>query len=380
MSIRAFAAHLGVAMASVTNWERRGELARLRHETQQILDADLRCAPDYVVERFEAALASFATPTPSKTSDDVERLAHVLAHPGTTDLATAWYLRTQVTDLDAAYDHVPSASLLGAAAERHGKIAFLHAHATARQAQREMVAAFAESAILMGQLLWDASLRREHAFALSYFDSAEETAAECGNWLLAARAQLRRSLVALYGYKDATAGLVMAAQAARTSRAVSNALAGLALLHVAEAHAMCGQRRSCEGALSAAETHIEDVRTDDPAVPLLAPFDLNRMAGSCYLRLGDANRAAIFLDDTVQQAGQTKAAAVAAANLALAFTQQHKIDEAVTSLHQAIDITDATRGSGGLTVAFAAGKALAPWRDDPAVREVHDRLLTLMTS
>src|SRR5690348_12421464 len=38
MSIRAYAAHLGVSPAAVANWERRGERARMRTETQQILD------------------------------------------------------------------------------------------------------------------------------------------------------------------------------------------------------------------------------------------------------------------------------------------------------------------------------------------------------
>lgn len=54
--MRVFAAHLGVAIASVTNWEKRGERIRLRHETQEILDRDLSRASDDVRDRFEAAL------------------------------------------------------------------------------------------------------------------------------------------------------------------------------------------------------------------------------------------------------------------------------------------------------------------------------------
>ena len=41
MSVRAFGAHLGVAVSSVGNWEQRGERIRLRGETQEILDRDL---------------------------------------------------------------------------------------------------------------------------------------------------------------------------------------------------------------------------------------------------------------------------------------------------------------------------------------------------
>ncbi len=53
MSVREFAAHLGVNDAAVSNWERRGELARLRYQTQQILDVDLARSDQEVRERFE---------------------------------------------------------------------------------------------------------------------------------------------------------------------------------------------------------------------------------------------------------------------------------------------------------------------------------------
>jgi tetratricopeptide (TPR) repeat protein len=232
----------------------------------------------------------------------------------------------------------------------------------------------------MGQLVWDASLRRDHAAALSYFDSAAQDADACGDRIAASRAQLRRSYVALYGQRNPVAGSEMAAQAATTGRTASNVLTGLAMLHVAEAHAMRRQLRPCEEALSAADTCFGKINGADEAAPLFTPIDLSRMAGSCYLHLGDAPKAAIFLTDTLCNAGLTKAAAVAAANLALAYTRQGKIDEAVGSLHKAIDIVDATRGGGGLTVAFTAGRALNPWRDSTAVQHVHDRLLTLMAA
>lgn len=379
--MRAFAAHLGVAVASVTNWERRGERIRLRDETQEILDRDLSRVSDDVRDRFEAALGGMSEAlTPPIGSDGAQRLEYVLAHPGRADLVTVAYLREQVAELDAEYDHAPSVSLLGAAGQRHGQIAFLRAHAGDARVRRELRVASAESATLMGQLVWDASFRRDHAAALSYFDSAAQAAVACGDRVAACRAQLRRSYVALYGQRDPVAGLEMAAQAASTGRTASNVLAGQALLHVAEAYAMRGLTQSCEEALSAADTCFGKIDGTDEAAPLFSPTDLSRMAGSCYLHLDDAPKAAIFLADTLRGAGQTKAAAVAAANLALAYTRQSKIDEAVDSLHQAIDIVDTTRGGGGLNVAFTAGRALNPWRDSTAVQHVHDRLLALMAA
>ncbi|WP_242624659.1 orotidine 5'-phosphate decarboxylase / HUMPS family protein [Krasilnikovia cinnamomea] len=57
MSVRRFAAHLGVNPAAVSNWERRGTETRLRYETQEILDTDLAHASNEIRQRFEQALA-----------------------------------------------------------------------------------------------------------------------------------------------------------------------------------------------------------------------------------------------------------------------------------------------------------------------------------
>jgi 3-keto-L-gulonate-6-phosphate decarboxylase len=60
MSLREFAAHLGVNDAAVSNWERRGELARLRYHTQELLDTDLSLASSEVRERFGLLLQDVA--------------------------------------------------------------------------------------------------------------------------------------------------------------------------------------------------------------------------------------------------------------------------------------------------------------------------------
>ena len=56
MSVRDFAAHLGVNDSAVSSWERRGARAALRYETQQILDTELASCPPEARERFELIL------------------------------------------------------------------------------------------------------------------------------------------------------------------------------------------------------------------------------------------------------------------------------------------------------------------------------------
>lgn len=105
------------------------------------------------------------------------------------------------------------------------------------------------------------------------------------------------------------------------------------------------------------------------------------MTGSCYLFLGDARKAEPVLSAIAfGAAGRSKSQAIVYGNLALALIRQNRIAEATAALAQAIDIVKINRGGGGLTVIFGAARELRPWHDLPAVRDTHDRLLTLMTS
>lgn len=52
----------------------------------------------------------------------------------------------------------------------------------------------------------------------------------------------------------------------------------------------------------------------------------------------------------------------------------------MAGLHKAIDVVEQTRGGGGLNVVFMAARELRPWRNERAVQDVSDRLLTLMTA
>jgi hypothetical protein len=73
-----------------------------------------------------------------------------------------------------------------------------------------------------------------------------------------------------------------------------------------------------------------------------------------------------------------KVSAIVLGNLTLAYLRQRKLAEATATLHAAIDEVERTRGGGGLNLVFAAGRELRPWRQEPAVQDVHDRLLALM--
>jgi len=310
-----------------------------------------------------------------------ERLRHVLAHPGSADLMSVAYIREQVRRLDEQYDRVPSTALIPDAGQHLGQISFLGAHARRSYVRRELHAAEAEAATLMGQLVWDASQRRDHDTAVAYFDQAVHAAQERGDKAAEGLALLRKSFVALYGWRDPKAGLGLTQQTASTAAGASQVLTGLAMLHTAEAHAMLGNRRDCEQALQAAGAQFGRIQPGDPAIDLFSPSQPGRLAGSCYLFLHDAKGAAGILEETAQALqDQSKSQVVVLGNLALAYIRLGSLDAAVARLNLAIDVTERNRGGGGMTIICSAGRQLRRWRDSPEVQDVSDRIMALMAA
>jgi hypothetical protein len=143
---------------------------------------------------------------------------------------------------------------------------------------------------------------------------------------------------------------------------------------------MLGDRKQCEAALGAAEAHLQAMRTADPAHGLLSADRLGRIQGSCYLALGDSAKAESILEGTARRLqGRHKSKAIILGNLALAHVRQRDVEQATTVLHRAIDLLEVSRGGGGLNVVSATVRELHPWRQEPVVQDVHERLLALMT-
>lgn len=219
-----------------------------------------------------------------------ERLEYVLRYPQRVDLVTVAYLRECVQRLDERYDHTPSTLLLADAGQLHGQVLFLRQHANSG-VQHALAATVGESATLMGQLVWDASQRREHAASAAYFEQAINAAQETRDFVTEGNALLRQSFLARYGTRQPTKGLALTSKAAQVSCGDSDVIAGLAHLHRAEAHAILGQDRDCSRALSLAETHFSAADQNDPAKILSAPSQFAQLEGSCWLFLNRPDKA-----------------------------------------------------------------------------------------
>ena len=164
MTIEGFAEHLGVAVRTVAKWEAQGPKIVPTPGIQETLDTALERADAAQQSRFQLLLEESSVPD--------ERVNHALEHPAGVDLVTVARLRQRVQDLDARYDRSPSISLLVETGQCLGQVAFLSARATTGVVRRELHAAEAECANLMGQLVWDASQRRDDVTPCAYFDQA----------------------------------------------------------------------------------------------------------------------------------------------------------------------------------------------------------------
>ncbi|MFC6016107.1 hypothetical protein ACFP2T_07860 [Plantactinospora solaniradicis] len=252
----------------------------------------------------------------------------MLKNPRTANLAAVAYLRQELDTLADTYDTTPSTSLLPDVGRLHGEVTFLHSYVSTGGVRRALGTVQATSATLMGQLVWDASQRRDRRTAMKYYDQAVTIAKQNGDVLHEAHARLRAGFVALYADGDPKRGLTHAAHAAQLASDVgSYALAGLAMLHVGEANAMMGERSACEHALTQAEDRLERMETADPARELVAAEQFNRMAGSCYLALGEPRMAQVILEATsFALREREKSRAIVLGNLATAHIRQRQIE------------------------------------------------------
>jgi hypothetical protein len=144
---------------------------------------------------------------------------------------------------------------------------------------------------------------------------------------------------------------------------------------------MLNDLAACEHALAQAERQFDRMSADDVGAEYYTVNEFNRLAGSCYLALGLPERAEAILRTTAAGlSSKRKSQAIVFGNLTLSLIRQGKLDEASTAMHNTIDAVELTRGGGGLNVAFAAGRELQQWRQEPWVQDVQDRLLALIAA
>jgi transcriptional regulator with XRE-family HTH domain/tetratricopeptide (TPR) repeat protein len=399
MSLRAFAAHLGLARGSVVNWERRGELARLRPETQEILDRDLSLADEATRTRFEATIASddAGHRRPAEVSTDaggMVELDHLAATDGSgqpaalnlgfrgSDFAAAgqdWLLAR----LDPTSCAPPRLTTGIAAVVRDTFAAFqeldtkyggAHAHPLLVQylrtqaipllnadgsdvARRATFYAVAETAYLAGLTAFDCGAcglaQRYYTYALRLSQEAEDDGFAAN--ILAAMAHLANS----HGngreaVQLARTGLVAA------SRVANQALAMRLNISLARGYAIDAAGHDCVQAVAAAE------RALDLAVPreqrwtrFLDEAYLSGEMALCFLDLGQPRQAERFALRAIElHTGRQRRLVLSHAVLATARSQFDDREGAEAALSEALDFTGHVQSSRALRAIGEATTAI----------------------
>lgn len=330
-----------------------------------------------------AALAAGAAGMPAVAAnlDGQERLSWMLKHPRSVDLPTVAFLRQQALDLLKQNEATPAVSLLSTVARQLEHVTVLREHAPIGRVRQELFAVEAQSATLLGRLLWDVSGHRDHATAARYFDQAVDLASNVKDGWVEASPRMFQRFIPVYGAdKDPRKGLVLAERAvARAADGSSRVVAGWSSALAAEAYADLGEERSARLALDRASAHLTRVAADDPLYGVFGREQLGGFIGVCHLRLHYPKGAQAALQQTAQnfRVGKEKHKSVILGDLATAFIGQGEPEQAAVLLHEAIDLVDLTRDAGGMKRVFSAGRQLRPWRNEPFVQEVQDRLLAL---
>jgi hypothetical protein len=168
-----------------------------------------------------AALAAGVAGVPAVAAnlDGRERLSWVLKHPRSVDLPTVAFLRQQALDLLRRNEATPAASLLPVSARQLEQVMLLREHAPAGRVRQELFAVEAQSATLLGRLLWDVSGHRDHATAARYFDQAVDIASNVKDGWAEASPRMFQRFIPVYGTdKDPRKGLVLAERRSRAQR------------------------------------------------------------------------------------------------------------------------------------------------------------------
>ena len=311
-----------------------------------------------------------------------ERVAWVLKHPRSVDLQSVAYLCAQALDLIKHNEAMASStSLLPQAAEQLEQVTLLREHAPLGRVRQELYRVEAQAATLLGRLVWDVSGQRDHATAARYYDQAIAAASNVKEgWVEAFPRMFQRFNPVSAGSMDPRKGLELAKRAsARAQDGSSHVIAGWSLAFAAEAHALLGEERNAKLLLDRADLHLSKAAPGDPMFGVFTREQLGGFVGACHLHLRDPKGAQLALQQSAQRLGmgKEKHKSVILGDISTAFVLQGEPEKASAVLHQAIDLVELTGSAAGKRRVFAAGRQLGPWRNDPFVQEVQDRLLAL---
>lgn len=288
MSVRAFAAHLGYNDAAVSNWERRGRLARLRTQTQRDLDAALRLADEETKERFSAALANSVWSADPRSGDGRDEFRWQVAHLEL-DPLDRWteLLRVLITAANAM-------GCRGLLSLVRVEVAAMQRHLgdTSNGRRGRLLATMARW-LEFGSWVADNAGRDQTAGA--WLEMAGRLARDIGDHALAGYVRMRQAQRAVEG-GDAAACVTLA-EAIVVDTSLPTTIRALGAIRRGHAYAVCGEAKEARDSLAVAFDLVENAGTRNESgaagwVDHCTRGYLQGYGAICRLELGQAEAAA----------------------------------------------------------------------------------------
>ncbi len=351
LSVRAFAAHLGVGVRTVATWEAEGANVQPRPEMQAALDTALHQADDETQARFwafvrpelaatavqheerrtQAAVPSRQVGLPA-AEDAADELRERLASAAAVDEHALALLTTQVNHI-REIDRMLGAR--AADAQLHGHLATLKTLRAYTIGKRDALAdLYADAATLAG---WQCLDLGQLSAAGDYYEAAKDAGREGCSPATLAHALAEQAYV-LVELGEIDSALQLAAHArAEAERGVAQLLVAWLWAVEGEMQAVAGNDLAGRRAFDAAATLLPaDCR--DPELPfvVLSDVHLARWRGNAWAKLGDAaaiddlHQALTGLDSTF-----VRAKAGMHVDLAQAFAATKQDDQAGEHLREA---------------------------------------------
>ncbi len=414
LSIRDFAAHLGVGTRTINKWEaRQADITPLPY-MQEVLDTALARASDEAKARFAAttradvpdqesaqlsgppvrgvmlpvlingrlmfmpvdADALPVAPLVGHTDmESLERLASAARQPSRVDPIAVEHLELATQTHRSLYQGLSSVELIPAVTG-HLQLTTLLLRGTQRPLLRRRLAAIAgETAGHAAWLFHD--LGDQHS-AARYYSAADVATREAGDPALDAYVRGFRSLVmGSQGQAREALGLARSAVEIAQRSAAATTRSWLASLE-ARALALVGDTKSCFGALRRARTAMGQARREeDPA--WMYEFDHARLlalTGACYGRLGKTAAAERTLREALEALGpkRTRRRAEVLVDLARVRARQQNAEEATGLAGEALEIAVETGSTAGIQRVRGFRPGLARWNGTRAVMALDEQL------
>lgn len=411
LSVRGFAEHTGIAARTVTRWESSDISARLRPDSQAVLDTTLRQAPTEARSRFAALLKEAgATPTastPASTQASTPASSPVLTSPLSPPTASAvGGPGALLAELDSTrrriatnLTHDGTEPRLEVIAERISDHLAVYTRSSPTEMLRPLLydigevedlfstqracldlTRLSESTAILSVLIADSLMKLGEISRASYWYNTARTAADEShdNQL---RALVRAQEAMLPYYFGRIERAVDLARSARELSPAPNDTTALATAAEARGLAMLGDQYGARTAMAAAWDMVESF--DPPPADRAFQFDAKRLmlyASSTYTHLGDTahardvQRQALEKYDPVD--GSVIDPALIRLDAAVCAGQDGEIDEACGLVSDTVaTLPEAHRTE----IVFAKAKAVVPaiaprHRGHRSVQELQDLL------